>query len=439
MCTALSVCQEDPANDRRALERLAVWAQRYSPIVGLEEGATPQSLLLDVSGCADCFHGEDRLAQQAVRELREQGWSARVAIADTVGAAWALAHAVPSWCVTPPGETEKTLSPLPLAALRLPAETMQTLAELGIERIGQLASLPRASVPGRFGVLALQRLDQALGRLLEPIVPHQPLAEVQVSCSFAYPTDRRDALNHALDKLFERIEATLRRRNRGARRLECWFYHETAAPLRIEVRLFRPSDSARHLAKLLRTRLEQAPIAEPVSRLCLRVPAVELIAERQFELFEADHRVEELSALIDRLVSQLGQEAVTFARLVDDPQPEYACRFEPAIHSSPLAPRGDGPSRSEGPTDHRPLQVWPVPKPIDVLAAFPQGAPCKFLWLGKEHTVSQCWGPERIEAGWWRGCDVHRDYYTVETEAGSRLWLFRRHEDQRWFLHGCFD
>src|SRR5262249_18041363 len=60
----LAASDEDPMKDRLALEKLAEWAQRFSPIVGLEEEATPQSLLLDISGCAPCFHGEDPLAAQ---------------------------------------------------------------------------------------------------------------------------------------------------------------------------------------------------------------------------------------------------------------------------------------------------------------------------------------------------------------------------------------
>ena len=339
----LLVCEEDPAKDRRALERLAEWAERYSPIVSLEEEAVPQSLLLDITGCAACFHGEDRLAQQAARELRGRGWNARVAIASTLGAAWGVAHtmaALPAFRVVPSEETEQALEPLPLAALRLPDEAVATLAALGIERIGQLASLPRSSVPGRFGAGVLQRLDQALGRLPEVIVPHQPLREIQVSCTFAHPTDRIDVLQHALDRLLERIEATLRSHNRGARKLECWLYHEaltpqTPAPVRIEVGLFRPSGSARHLSKLLRARLERIRLAEPVVRLCLRVPSVEFMVQRQFELFDAaTSQLEELGGLIDRLASQFGPDAVTFARLVDDCQPEYACRFEPAIANS---------------------------------------------------------------------------------------------------------
>jgi protein ImuB len=507
----LAVWEQDSAGDRQALERLAEWAQRYSPIVGLEEQGQPEkgalqqgrpgkavpqasqvapaSLLLDISGCAACFHGEDRLAQQAARELRKEGWDARVAVASTLGAAWAVAHTMDAkapFCLVPPDGTEQALAPLPTSALRLPDEAVAALAALGIERIAELAALPRASVPGRFGACVLQRLDQAMGRLPELIVPHTPLPGIQVGCSFAYPTDRAHVLHYALDNLLERIEAILRSRNRGAKKLECRLFHEEEnpegpaadrlklglQPVLLEVNLFRPSGSARHLGKLLKSRLERVRIEAPVTRLSLRVPAVEMMVQRQLELFDSGGTVwgghpttEELSDLIDRLSSQFGQEAVTFVRLVEDCQPEYACRFEPAIskHSSRVnssfsvlrSPfiirsnkKNDEPrtenreARTEGAgvvNGRRPVLVWPVPMPIQVLAVLPAGAPLRFSWLGKEYTVSQAWGPERIETGWWRGQDVHRDYYTVATEAGTRLWLFRRHEDQHWFVHGCFD
>ncbi|MCA1605868.1 MAG: DNA polymerase Y family protein, partial [Acidobacteria bacterium] len=168
---ALWVQDDDPPADCRALEQLAVWAERFSPIVGLEEGPAPECLLADVTGCASCFHGEDRLIQRALGELHEQHWQARAALADTIGAAWALAHHVRSWVVTPPGEAAQALLPLPVTALRLPDEVLETLAELGIERIGQLQTLPRSGLPGRLGPLVLARLDQALGRQPKLIVP----------------------------------------------------------------------------------------------------------------------------------------------------------------------------------------------------------------------------------------------------------------------------
>ncbi len=482
---SLEVHDENPPRDRRALERLAIWAERFSPIVSLEEGPAPECLLLDVTGCASCFHGEDRLIQRAVGELHEQGWRVRAAIADTVGAAWALAHHVRSWYVAPAGETDKTLLALPVALLRLPEEALATLADLGIERIGQLLALPRNELPplsllspgekvkkGDTG-LVLERLDQALGVQPEPITPYRSPPNLQARCSFEYPTEQRAALIYALSHLVERVVKELRRRNRGARRMECWLFHEIAPAQRLEVGLFRPSRSPEHLHKLLQTRLEETPLVEPVRGICLRVPIVEMMPQQQGELFDADEtRTEELATLIDQLVTRLGREAITFPRLVADPQPEYACRFETGagrqgsgIKSQKSGVRGQEtgirrkasaramrglrmltpdscsltPDSCLLPPDSRPVQIWPAPIPIEVWAAVPEGAPARLRWAGAEYAVVRSWGPERIATGWWRGADIERDYYIVQTDRGSRLWIFRRQEDGRWFLHGTFD
>ena len=85
------------------------------------------------------------------------------------------------------------------------------------------------------------------------------------------------------------------------------------------------------------------------------------------------------------------------------------------------------------------MRLWPAPVRIEVVSTVPEGPPIRFWWRGVEYRVVYSRGPERIETGWWRGQDVQRDYYTVATQKGSRFWIFRRREDSRWFLHGCFD
>jgi protein ImuB len=490
----LAICAEDPPSDRRALQKLAAWAECYSPIVGLEEGPAPECLLLDITGCAACFHGEDRLAQRALDEFRHQGWLVQVARADTVGAAWALSRqsevrgqksevrgqksevrGQKSEVRGQKSEVSRQGSELLSAAcclLRLPAEALQTLAELGIERIEQLIEMPRNSVPGRFGPLVLRRLDQLLGRVPELIVPCRLRPEVQARCSFEYATDRRAVLDHAVDRLLERIATILGEQQRGAKHLECWFYHDNAEPSRLDVRLYRPSQSAAHLRKLLATRMEPLQMVEPVSGICVRVPDVEIMTGRQSELFEEQPRAEELAGLIDRLVSRLGREAVTFATLVPDPQPEYACRFDPAIAKRgerretrderrgkknlpltidnfqlPIEDQSHPPIVNcqlsivhcqSSPLVPRPSSLAAHPSPLEVDLA-PEGMPRRLRRAGQEHVVTRSWGPERIETGWWRGQDIQRDYYIVETDDGTRWWIFRRTKDERWFLHGCFD
>ena len=86
----------DPSADRAALEELADWThQRFSPTVGLLEAAgNSAGLWLDVTGCERLFEGESSLARQVVIGYQRRGLQACVALADTLGAAWALAQSI---------------------------------------------------------------------------------------------------------------------------------------------------------------------------------------------------------------------------------------------------------------------------------------------------------------------------------------------------------
>jgi protein ImuB len=451
----LSVQEEDPKSDLQTLQRLAQRMERYSPIVGLEDAPVPESLLLDITGCAACFRGEDKLLRLAVDDLLGEGWAASVAVADTVGAAWAVSHYAKTPCRVPPGEVERFLRSLPVACLRLPSETADLLARLGIESVEQLMSLERSAIFTRFGPLLLRRLDQALGRRPEVIVAHRVPDDVQASLAFDYPTSRLDLVNDVLARLTQRIHETLRGRNQGARWIECVLYREAASPLRLEVGLCRPSHSPEHIAALLLPLLERTPIDGLVYAMTLRVSSAEPLVDRHAEFFETESQEagKSLAILLDGLSSRLGPQAVTRARLVPDAQPEYACCFEPLIEipaqrqREPAIGRATANSRKtkhdrllQSPSSllRRPVRLG-KPKPIDAVSVIPEGPPIRIFWAGTEYRVLHAWGPERVETGWWRGEDVRRDYYLAATHLGNRFWIFRRRDDDRWFLHGCFD
>ena len=444
VCPHLSIHEQDIEADRAALLQLAKWAQRYSPIVGLEPGPAPEGLLLDITGCAGCFGGEDRLLTRAKRELAADGWLAHVAIADTIGTAWALsryaklarraseAEAVPRLRVG--------LTSLPVAALRLPADTLDLLARLGIDRIADLIALPREELPARFGPVVLQRLDQAMGRAPEVIIPVGAVPELRASFTLEYPTDHRAELFQIVDWLAEQVSAALARRHLGARLLECRLEHEGVSAAVIEASLIRPIASATYLSALIRNRFERLRLAAPVCAVHLSVPRAEKLPDAQRDLFDAEIQEEEegLAKLVDRLTSQLGRPAVTQAVLVPDPQPEYACRLEAV---APLARRAsEGGARLRvGLTVPRPLRLLPAPVRVDALAVVPDGPPVRFRWDGVDYRVADAWGPERIETGWWRHGDIRRDYYIATTTAGSRFWLFRCRNEGGWYVHGCFE
>jgi hypothetical protein len=131
-------------------------------------------------------------------------------------------------------------------------------------------------------------------------------------------------------------------------------------------------------------------------------------------------------------------------------QPELAYAHDPLVDAKPqtrtpaktmaktrFTGRGAAQGAPLGPLD-RPLHLLRRPAVLETVSVIPDGPPIHFRRAGQLHIIAQHWGPERIETGWWRGRSAWRDYYRVETTEGCRFWLYRRHRDGRWFLHGLF-
>jgi protein ImuB len=396
-------------------------------VVCLEDAPRPECLLLDVMGTAAFFGGEASLTVRLQQAFAERGLQVRVALAGTIGAAWALAH----------HGKDRPLISLPVAALRLSDETVARLESLGIEQIGQLAALPRGTLSSRFGVEVLLRLDQALGHLPEALVSQHAPPEFIAEWPLEYPTDRQETINFVLETLINRLTAQLAARREGVLRLECRFDLQSGPPLRISVGLFRPAAMAKHLFDLIQLQLEKHRLRTLVQAIRLTVMATAPLELEQLSLFdEGEDRASprHLAALVDRLASRLGREAVLRPKLLADAQPEHACQYVP-LHQAATGGRASATIRRG--LMLRPLQLF-EPVALQATAVMPEGPPIRFHAADGEQRVVHVWGPERIETGWWRKHGVRRDYYRVETHTGQRFWLFRRRQDGRWFCQGAF-
>jgi protein ImuB len=449
--------EHDPAADRAAIAQLAAWCEQFSPIVGLEE---PDNLLLDVTGLGPLFGGEYVLTEQIVRAFRRRGLATQVAIADTVGAAWALAHygkkVSDTFSIVPSGKTDEALANLPIAALRLADETIAILSELGIEQISQLLALPRDALASRFDPQLLIRLNQAIGLMPEAITSHRPPPEFTAHSLLEFPTANREALDHILAQLMTQITRSLLERQQGVIQLECYFQCEVGQPIRIHVGLFRASADAKHLLELTRTKLDRLTLPALITAVKLSVLTSAPLTSWQPSLFDDQSQREgrrQTALLVDRLASRLGRQSVVRAVAQPDAQPEFAFRYEPLTGVAPKRGREsmssanrlrnkkgrESPQLSLVRVLPRPLRLEHEPIPLEVLSVVPNGPPIQFHHQGHWRRIAQTWGPERIQTGWWRGRYVQRDYYRVEITAGTRFWLFRRLADGKWFLHGVFD
>ena len=244
MYPALAVATSDKEADRRLLEGVADWCDRYTPLVGLD---APDGLMLDIAGCAHLFGGETAMGRDMLKRLAAQGLQARAAIADTPGAAFAVAR-FGGASVVPPGAMRQALAPLPVAALRLSPSTTESLAELGLKHIADLIDLPRAPLAARFGEGLVRRLDQALGREDEPITPRLPVPSYVAEQRFPDPIGlERDVLG-VITRLAARLGTAMERRQDGARLLQVALFRTDNKVYRIAVGTGAPVRDAARIA-----------------------------------------------------------------------------------------------------------------------------------------------------------------------------------------------
>src|SRR5690606_37515025 len=101
--------------------QFADWHSNASPLVAVHADIFPYGdLILDIAGTSHLFGGETAMLKLLLQRLRMRGFTVHGAIADTVGAAWALAHFRPG--IASPGEKLAALADLPVVALRLADE-----------------------------------------------------------------------------------------------------------------------------------------------------------------------------------------------------------------------------------------------------------------------------------------------------------------------------
>jgi protein ImuB len=477
MFPRIAVADADERADFALLEAVADWCDRYTPLVGLDP---PDGLMLDVTGCAHLFGGEAALADDLVRRLKAQGYQARVAVADTVGCAWAAARFGEDRIV-PVGEAQNTIAPLPLAALRLSPETIEALSQVGLKRIADVLDRPRAPLAARFGAQFVRRIDQALGRDDEPIAPRLPVPAAIAEQRFADPIAlERDVLG-MIEKLAEKLGTLLERRGEGARLLQAALFRTDGKVLRIEVGTSEPLRDPGRIRHLFADRLgvigDEVDPGFGFDMLRLAALMTEHHEPAQTGLAAPDH-TQELAHLIDRLGARFGLRRVTRLVAQDTHIPEFAvmavgaaaaCPGRIAARSGAMQNRDPGSlelkqpgSRISGAPFHaaprpghaqqdslaptRPIRLFAQPEPIEAIAEVPDGPPVQFTWRRMRHVVTHAEGPERIAMEWWRdaaGMALTRDYFRVESREGVRVWLFRAWpKDQRhatcWFVHGVF-
>ena len=484
MCPNLLTRLSNPQAEAAFLTILRRWAGKYSPWVSEE---LPASLAIDLTGCAHLFGGEETIIGTIENDCADLGLTVHAGIGDTVGAAWALARYAnqplqpsrtgdaidqeapatraravkrrnwerggpPPRLTQPgsrtsrigvPGQTRTTLSPLPLAALRLTDDAITNLNRLGLRRVGDLIGTPRASLARRFGKDVVRRLDQALGVEPEPISPARPPVQFTVRLTLPDPIGLESDIMAGIDRLLPPLAEKLTKKGRGARRIRMQFFRSDQTMQWFDIGLARPSANPDRIRPLLVMKLGDVDAGFGIDTLRIDAFVTEPLHNHQHRghLDAANQASTQLGAdtalddLIGKVGARIGLDAVTRRHPGNSHIPEKSSLTLAAAWSDPT---GDWPA----PSTPRPLMLW---QPEPVTAPETHDLPLSFRWRRRDLTVVQALGPERISPEWWLDDPDWRsgvrDYWQVTVKGGERLWLYFAHGNTMsagWFCHGAF-
>lgn len=420
-------------HERQLLTSLAEWCIRFTPVAAVD---LPDGILLDASGCAHLWGGEQGYLRDIITRLRQFGYHVRAAIADTIGVAWAIARFGKSKAIIEPSAHIDALLPLPVAALRLEPLIAERLKKLGLHTISSFIKMPRRALRRRFGDHLLQRIDQATeqeAEILQPVIPIEPYHERLPSLE---PIRTAGGIEIALRQLLTQLCNRLEQEGKGLRKSIFKCYRIDGNIQQIDIGTSRASRNEPHLFKLFELKIPAIEPALGIELFTIDAPVVEDIAIGQEALWNDTERQDNtaIAELLDTIAGRVGMQAIR--------------RYLPAEHYWPERSFKVAESLTEQLTTTwrtdlpRPIHLLPVPEKIEVSVMLPDYPPMLFIYNGVLHNVRKADGPERIEQEWWITNGDYRDYYCVEDEQGARYWVFRLGDystgEPSWFIHGFF-
>ncbi|AOY97470.1 DNA polymerase (plasmid) [Cupriavidus sp. USMAA2-4] len=416
-----------PTREAEGLRAFALALLQFSPsVVEAEEDA----VLVDVSASLRLFGGARRLRARMRATAEALGYTVAVGCAPTAQGAWLLARAGGGVALKPAG-LGRQLATLPAAVLPAARPHADWLDGLGCRTLGDLRRLPRAGLQRRCGAAINEALDRALGEAAEVF------DWLEAPPTFAARVELPDRIEHAeatlayAGGLIEQLVGWLTARHLAVTRFAVSLQHERGReaipPTVVEVALAEPSWHAAHLNRLLRERLARLAVDAPMIAVHLAAVDTQPLAPPSESLFpEPGGTPEDHARLLELLTARLGAERVLQPALQADYRPEVANTWVPA--GTKVAAGGPAPAL--------PRPAWLLDKPIPLLERDHRpyyGSPLRM--------VSP---PERIEAGWWAGEVVTRDYYVAEGQDHTCYWVFQERMGSRegdaahWYLHGLF-
>jgi protein ImuB len=425
--------ERDVAREVAGQREVGVALMKFSPDVALLDEGT---VIVEIGASLRLFGGLLPLCRQAKAMLDTFGFTARISVAPTGQGAWLLANC--GWGsggtrrVLQLASLERVLLPVPMLAVPEIRPFADWFTGLGCETIADVRRLPRAGLQRRCGEHLLDSLDRAFGSAPELF------DWIELPPTFAARIELPDRLEHAdgavfaAHRLIVQLCGWLCAKQLSVTAIRLCIEHERGRqalpPTLIDIALGEPTWREDHLLRLVKERLHRVELAAPAIALRLEASKVDSAAPDTDSLFpEPGGSPEDHARLIELLIARLGDENVLRPAPSADHRPEVANRWVPVSQAANKITLPDS----------LPRPTWMLATPVRLLMR--QHRP---FYSSPLRIMSPA---ERIEAGWFDGELITRDYFVAQADDRSCYWIYRERissrdaeEEPRWFLHGLF-
>lgn len=456
------ICKDAPGKEPeaififKALYGLALWAVRFSPLVGLDReltgafrarslencSALHYGIILDTTGTERLYGCEHNLISLIRAEFDKNLIGARFASAPTICAAWALSrYGRESVSVIDAGGLFSAVSVLPVESLRISSEHAMLLSEFGIRQIEQLLRFPPADLNIRFGPLVVQRIEEMLGHRQEIFSAVHPPEAFVSRRKFETPLLQHESVKKALLGAFDELLGRLRQSGKKAGSFRIFFnlYSEALGYFSCsrELSLHFAVQSFSGIAPAVDAAIESLSVSGALLSFEIKALNLERPAAQQTGIFltqQGGPAEQDFSQLMNNLALGIGSSRIREVSFRNSHIPEKSFAYRPVDGGKPAA----HPSAA---VLDRPSLFFNLPQPLKALSLLPDHPPAHIQWKGEELRIVEAEGPEKICGEWWNHDDTspgrQRYYYKLQDHTGRILWVFRD-ENMDWFVHGVY-
>jgi protein ImuB len=434
LCRGLRARVISPARIAAAIVELREVLHALSPQV--EPSDEPGTFWLDGQGLERIFETTQwGLAIQ--RAMTKLGYSGAVVVGFSRFATYSIARATRTGITILRNDADEraAAAAVPLARLDLDTKLRDSLARLGVTKLGEMVRLPGGGILERFGKEAHRMYQLAAGERWDPLVPLAPPEAPDERIVLDDDIEDSEQLVFVLRPAIDRLLARLAARGRAvtALHVELVLRHAVGdTELRAEcIKPAAPTLDGRSLLRLVHLRITGTPPAAPIN--AARVWADDIAATReQLAMFASKPRRDLRSAneALASVRAELGDEAVVHAVLREGHLPEASFGWEPLTTISAASPQ---------PKLVRPLVRRLHTKPQMLPPQARQVRDDGWLLSGLEHgAVVRILGPYITSGGWWAH-EQHREYHFAELRRGDCLWVYYDRNRRRWFWQGAVE